>query len=396
MKLNILFIINGLGFSKNTGIGGSDKRAIEIVRNAKLLYPSSNFDIMTTESGYAIFSQQEKLETNYNIIKRPKWWPRIFEKTLLGRLFSYFYCTIFATHKIINLKKYDIVFSTSDFFFDIIPATISKTVNHQKIVAMIHHHIASPLKRKGDLLVNIFNFLSQQFSYWWIKNNFDSVFLYNTQEGRHISHLLLGSKKITFYFTENGIDREKIDNVKSKFKKYDACFVGGIRYSKGILDILNIWEIVIKNFPKSKIAIVGGGSNEIIKKFKSEIIIRNLTKNVYLTGPQSNQETISIMKQSKIFLFPSHEEGWGIALNEALYCGLPTVCYNLPAFSIFKKFLYTSKIGHWQKLASHMIKLLNSNVNKSKSTQSIKFASKFNWKSITVKDINFINSINRG
>ena len=34
------------------------------------------------------------------------------------------------------------------------------------------------------------------------------------------------------------------------------------------------------------------------------------------------------MKRSGFFFFPSYEEGWGIALAEALYCGCKAVCFK--------------------------------------------------------------------
>lgn len=380
-KSKILFIINGLGFSNNTGIGGSDKRAIEIIRQASKLYPKSEFDILTTESGYRIFSQEELLRTKYYIIKQPSWWPNYFKTNFFGRLLSYIYCTFHSLILIPRLKKYDTAFATSDFFFDIIPTTFFKTK-----VAMIHHYIVSPLTRQGDFLVNSFNFLSQKFSFLWIRLFFNCVFLYDTDEGRHLSNLF-PHKRV--HFTHNGIDNILINNIPHQNKTYDACFAGSIRYSKGIVDLIKIWKTVVRRLPKSKLVIIGGGNQQIIDTLKTQITLNKLENNINLVGPKTNIETLTIMKQSKLFLFPSYEEGWGIALHEALYCGLPAVCYNLPAFSIFKKHLHSSQIGDWKSMGKQSLKLLQ-NYQQTNSIESINFVSQFTWTTIAKKDIEFL------
>lgn len=390
---NILFIINGLGFSLNTGIGGSDKRAIELIASAAKLYPQSKFDILTTSSGYRLFSSNQSLKTHYYCLKPPWWWSHKLSSTLLGRLISYFYCTCKSMPLILRLKNYDVIFATSDFFFDCFPAIVAKIFNHQKIVVMVHHYIASPFKRKGGGFVNIFNFLSQQLSFILIKRYFDSVFLYQSAEGKHIYQLLNSRHSIKFHFTQNGIDPDFLDAAGHPTKIYQACFVGGIRLSKGIYDLLSIWNQVVKTFPQAKLALVGGGSQDIVQKYKDEIIKRQLNASIILTGPLNGQKTITTLKQSQIFLFPSYEEGWGIALHEALGCALPIVCYSLPGYSLFKKYIFSYPKGHWSDLATKTIKLLDSPPPQSFLNQSTNFARTFTWENITKKDLQFLTSL---
>ena len=59
----------------------------------------------------------------------------------------------------------------------------------------------------------------------------------------------------------------------------------------------------------------------------------------------------------------SSEEGWGLAVNEYLACGLPVVAYDLPVFQeVFPNCLENVPLGDWQKAANQILELLNNPV----------------------------------
>jgi len=49
---------------------------------------------------------------------------------------------------------------------------------------------------------------------------------------------------------------------------------------------------------------------------------------VIFTGSVSDRELVRLYKTSDVFIFPSSHEGYGIALAEALSCGLPYVAFD--------------------------------------------------------------------
>lgn len=392
--MKILYLINGLGFSKNSSIGGADKRAIEIVREANKA-PNNSFHILTTNTGYKIFKENEKLETTYYVIKQPFFWPDFINNYLIGRVLSYIYSTIFSLTLLPKLKDYDIFFASSDFFFDIIPGFAAKLFMKKKFVCMIHHYIKKPFSRKGALLINILMYLSQSFSLWFIGNFADYIFLYNTDEGRLVRNLIKKRADESFYFVQNGINPGLIDKAQEpKEKIYDACFVGGIRYSKGINDFVPIWEKVVKKFPKARFLVIGGGNKEIVDDLKTKIKSGGLENNILLTGPLPSTEVYEKMKASKLFLFPSYEEGWGIAICEAMYCKLPIICYSLPAYKVFGENLSSTNSGNWEKLADHVVKHLeNPTQTQTLGEKLKKIASAFTWENIAKREIKIFEDI---
>ena len=64
------------------------------------------------------------------------------------------------------------------------------------------------------------------------------------------------------------------------------------------------------------------------------------------------------MKNSRIFIFPSYEEGWGIAVAEAIACGLNVVLYDIGTYKIFGKNVIMVEKGNTRKMAKIIIDLI--------------------------------------
>src|SRR5690606_5524237 len=102
--------------------------------------------------------------------------------------------------------------------------------------------------------------------------------------------------------------------------------------SKGIFDLIYIWEQVVKKMPEATLGIIGTGDNKTILRLQKLIKNKKLTNNIVLCGFLPNETAYSIIKGSTVFLFPSHEEGFGMVVGEVLALGVPTVTYDLPVF----------------------------------------------------------------
>ncbi|MEK7595134.1 MAG: glycosyltransferase [Patescibacteria group bacterium] len=389
-----LYIINGLGFSHGVGIGGSDKRAIEVLRALKVA-KLEQFDILTTYSGKKIFLKDEKLDVLYLTITKPFFWPETINHYLFGRVLSYFYALLVSGWIILRKNTYNFYFATSDFFFDLIPGFLGKAVHKKKLICMVHHYIRSPKERSGGFLINFLMYFSQRFSFWFITKTADALFLYDTDEGKKIHQVFLTSGyKRKVFFVKNGINTKLIDKAEKKETLYDACFVGGLRLSKGINEFVPIWEQVLKFKSDAKLIILGGGSKELVDQLKFQIKEAALQNHIILAGPLSGTALFEKVKASKLFLFPSHEEGWGIALCEAMYCLLPVVCYDLPAFTVFGNVLIKCRVGDFDCLAQNTIELLKKDAKRVEIGKTLNvIAAEYTWEKIALYDLECIKSV---
>jgi len=84
-----------------------------------------------------------------------------------------------------------------------------------------------------------------------------------------------------------------------------------------------------------------------------------LAENIKLTGFVDEEEKYKFLNQSKVFVFPSYEEGWGMAVAEALASRLPVVAYDLPSYrEVFPEAFLTVKVGDTEAMAQAILNLL--------------------------------------
>jgi glycosyltransferase involved in cell wall biosynthesis len=128
---------------------------------------------------------------------------------------------------------------------------------------------------------------------------------------------------------KNGIDvREEVHYTGPKI--YDASFIGRHTPQKGILHVIEAWKEVVKEVPTAIIVLIGYCTLDMRRLIENKIKQYGLKKNIILRGVVPQDELILTMKKSKFLLFPSIEEAFPLVVGEALACGLPVVCYDIP------------------------------------------------------------------
>jgi len=107
---------------------------------------------------------------------------------------------------------------------------------------------------------------------------------------------------------------EKLKKVKPNFRNYNILFVGNgpDYYVKGIEIMLKVFTDINKDFPKSKLFILG--ENWDAEKYK--------TKNVYFEG---KKDISHYLKNSSLLIHLGQGEGFGINVIEAMLAGVPAI-----------------------------------------------------------------------
>lgn len=134
-------------------------------------------------------------------------------------------------------------------------------------------------------------------------------------------HAKLQNKSSILY---NVID---IDALYEKMNKdtnlynYDIVYLGRLTYPKNPQRLIKVLEMVIKQKPETKIAIVGTGElAEEIKQLAKDI---QIDKNIDFLGFVSNP--LKILHDSKVMVMTSRWEGTPMCALEAMALGVPIV-----------------------------------------------------------------------
>jgi len=132
-------------------------------------------------------------------------------------------------------------------------------------------------------------------------------------------------------FIDFGIDKKKIYHVpyvvdnnffyiknKKKNKKFVILFTGKLSHRKGCDILLNSINLLNENnnFKKdSEIIIIGDGilKEELINYKKKKKLV-----NVKFLGFKNQTVIKKFYKRSNLFVMPSRDENWGLAINEAM------------------------------------------------------------------------------
>ena len=128
-----------------------------------------------------------------------------------------------------------------------------------------------------------------------------------------------------------GVDLAAIGAVTPRpdVPQYDAVSVGRLAASKGALDLVDAWQIVVARKPDAKLAIIGDGPDG--DAMKDRLRLHGLESSVDFLGPILDPaKKFGRIGASRLFTLPSHEESWSIAMGEAMALGVPVVAYDLP------------------------------------------------------------------
>ncbi len=322
---NIVFIANCF-FS---GLSGGDRHFIEI---AKRWAGKMNIILMLPKESLPVY-EKEDLKCTYSIIPSSKFISR------LGIMAIYIFRSLASLFVAPRLgRNASIVYSTSQFLPDTLPSFFMKRSNSEILwISCIFHIIPHYSKRKGSFVRNLVAYYEQKLSFYLIKKSVNIIFVDNTILKEELIKLGFITEQIKVI--SMGVDCRFINSVsETNNKVYEAVFLGRLHPTKGVFDLPKIWGRVVAERPQAKLALIGSENDKIKKRLATEIIENKMENNIDILGFLETREVYKTLKSSCLFIFPSHEEGWGIAIAEAMACGLPVIAWNLPVYpEIFPK-----------------------------------------------------------
>lgn len=184
-------------------------------------------------------------------------------------------------------------------------------------------------------------------------------------------------------------DIQSVEGMISLELKYDICFMAArLESGKGIFDLLDVVYDIKKLLQREiNVAIMGRFIDTVTKeKFNKKLKKLKLQSNVILLGFVSESQKVSTLCSSKIFLYPSKKDSFSISLANALFCGLPSVTYDLPFIQQFNEIsIYKTKYKDIEGMSKKIVSLLKMSeleplkFQKLRDTIRHSFNANFNW-----------------
>lgn len=206
-------------------------------------------------------------------------------------------------------RRFEVVYSASDFLPDSIPAFLYK-ITHPGTKWVAGFYLKA---FRGNTL----HFFSQKLVKLLINKFADMVIVTNPT-----MYDVFPNKKKTWI--NGGVDMD-LAGLSDEPKIYDAVFVGRIHPSKGIDELIEIWKLVIEKQPSSMLAVIGDGDLGV--EYMKDRLPED-EYNVRYYGHLGN-ERYQVYKDSKVVLYPTPEkyDHFSMAPVEAMACGCKIICY---------------------------------------------------------------------
>jgi glycosyltransferase involved in cell wall biosynthesis len=134
------------------------------------------------------------------------------------------------------------------------------------------------------------------------------------------------------FVVPNGLDLDEFDNLPPAGNFRDrhpeigerplALFLGRLNFKKGLDILCDAFAMVARDLPEARLVIAGpdDGMAEAVKSWLAE---RGVADRVLFTGMLTGADKYAVLRDADLFVLPSYTENFGIAVIEALACGVP-------------------------------------------------------------------------
>jgi len=335
-KRKFLIVMNGEDSRGN--VGGGTRITIEV---AKVMQDKGYFNFMTLCSREGMLISRRCSFDNQFLIWGPGGY---FGKNEIKNLLVSMFKPLILLWK--NRKRIKqevmVVWSQSDFLFDVFSGFFVKLMN-KRVIWVASCYLVAPNPFKGykfywdkhsrlrfpDIRL-ISYWLAQRLSLFIIKFFADRLLLANNSDGQRISNLGINRNKMLV--VGGGIEEARINNTPAdKNVNFDAVYMGRMHPQKGILELVEIWKMVITKIPGAKLAIITVGENSYAKQVFKKIKDSGIEENIKIFGYMDFEQKYTFLKSCKLYITAEMYHDGGLAMLEAMACGLATITFKNPA-----------------------------------------------------------------
>nr|WP_315224033.1 glycosyltransferase family 1 protein [uncultured Flavobacterium sp.] len=295
---------------------GMDRVALELILNLQ---------VIDKENDYFIFVKPDQDKSvieptaNFKIVEIPggsyPWW----EQFKLPKVAKAYNCDLLhcTSNTAPYSRKTPLITTLHDIIYmegSIIKLLLNKASLYQKFGNLYRRIIVAKVVKNSSCLITVSNFEKQNIS----------------------DFFKLKDKKIETI--HNGVnqnftiemDPDHLYKVKTDYKLPEdyLLHIANKDPRKNTRGVLIAFNDFLKKATVSYQLVLLGYKEADLKIILNEIDATHLRQHIILTGYVSDEDLPAIYYLSKLFLFPSLREGFGIPIIEAMACGVPVITSN--------------------------------------------------------------------
>ena len=222
--------------------------------------------------------------------------------------------------------------------------SLMKTKNDYDLIHAHSHlylatNVCSLVRKMGSvpLVITTHGLIGQTAPYWFSKSYLlsvgkltlkcaDGIISYTDVEKETLSKLGIDKKKIEVI--PNGIDTKLFIPHKKEGGDSQILWVGRFVPGKGVEYLIDAFNILLKEHSAAKLLMIGGGP--LKEKIEQKIQDLDLAGSVFIKELIPNSKLPEMYQSSDVLVLPSIHEGIPRTILEAMACGVPVVCTELP------------------------------------------------------------------
>lgn len=370
--------------SYTAGMSGGDIRFIQIAK--RLSRNGVSFEVVTSKLGEKACRELGLGNAEFKITTT---------EDKLGSIIRLYLRRILLSVKLgLGIEDDVVLYVTSDYLTDVVPSYCVKRKHgrHCIWIQLIHHVYDNPFRSRGQFLANALGFLSQRVSFKLINKQADAIITVSTlMRDRLAAHRLA----TPILVNGNGVSLQEVERVVPSAARYDLAFLGRLNRSKGVFDLIDIMGKVKEELLTVKLAVIGGGDKKLEKQLREEVERNGLEQNIDLLGYLNHEDALGVLRSSKVFVFPSCSESFGIAVLEAMSCRLPVVTYDLPVYRhLFEKGTIRVPLHNTNAMADSIVHVLTHETLRQRIAHEAKEESgKHDWDVVAEREYRLIEDI---
>ncbi|MFI3305853.1 MAG: glycosyltransferase [Rikenellaceae bacterium] len=153
---------------------------------------------------------------------------------------------------------------------------------------------------------------------------FSATLLVATSESERRNLLELGYNP-RVEVVANGVEVESI-KMKSSWRRHRRLlYLSRLHVKKGVEYLIDAVALLGEELRSYEVVVAGEGNSRYVEELRARVVSRGVEDMVTLCGAIYGDKKWALLRNSDLFVLPTHSENFGIVVAEALACGTPVV-----------------------------------------------------------------------